>query len=110
MDLLDKEFWGNISKYSNFSEYDDDKKLLEVFRYITEKRYDLSTADMFINAFSSIFKTKVVIRYTKFFEVIWSNFLETKTDLFKCQDYFDLIRPSEQATTSDKSSEPLMFL
>ena len=63
LDLLDKEFRENISKYSDFSEYDDDKILLEVFRYITEKRYDSSTADMFINAFSSIFKTKVVITY-----------------------------------------------
>ena len=30
--------------------------LIDVFRYVTEKRYDSSTADMFINAFSSIFK------------------------------------------------------
>ena len=63
LDLLDKEFGENISKYSDLSEYDNDKILLEVFRYITEKRYDSRTADIFIDAFSSISKTKVVITY-----------------------------------------------
>ena len=108
LDLLDKEFRENISKYSDFPEYDDDKILLEVFRYITGKRYDSSTADMFINAFSSIFKTKVVITYANNMKedtVIGSNFLENKISLFKCQDHFDLIRPPEPATTSDGSSE-----
>ena len=40
LDLLDKEFQEKMLKYSDFSEYDDDKILLEVFRYIKEKRYD----------------------------------------------------------------------
>ena len=102
LDLLDKEFRENISKYYN------DKILLEVFRYITEKRYGSSTADMFINAFSSTFKTKVVITHANKMKedtVIGSNFLENKISLFKCQDHFDLVRPSEPATTRDRSSE-----
>ena len=110
LDLLDKEFRENIIKYSDFSEYDDDSILLEVFRYITEKRYDSSTADMFIHAFSSIFKTKVVIKYandTKEDTVIGSNYCENEISLFKCQDHFDLIiKPSELETTSDGISKP----
>ena len=65
-------------------------------------------ADMFINAFSSIFKTKVVTTYANKMKedtVIGSNFLENKIDLFKCQDHFGLIRPSELAKTSDRISE-----
>ena len=105
LELLDKEFQVKIWKYSDFSEYDNEKILLEVFRYITEKRYDSSTADMFINAFSSMFK--IVITYankTKEGTVI-SIFLENKINLFKCQDHFNLIKTSEPATTSDRSSE-----
>lgn len=94
LDLLDKEFRENISTYANFSEYSEDEILLEVFKYITEKSYDSSTADMFINAFSTIFKTKVVIKYAnrkKEDTVIGSNFENNTIHLFKCQDHFDLI-------------------
>ena len=79
----------------DLSEYDNDKILLEVFRYITEKRYDSRTADMFIDAFSNISKTKVVITYANKMKedtVIGSNFPENKINLFKCQDHFDLIK------------------
>ena len=38
-------------------------------------------------------------------KVIGSNFLANKINLFKCQDHFDLIRPSEPATTKDRISE-----
>ena len=105
LELLDKEFQEKISKYSDFSEYDNGKRLLEVFRYITEKRYDSSTADMFINDFSSMFK--IVIRYANKMKegTFISIFLENKINLFKCQGHFNLIKTPEPATTSDRSSD-----
>ena len=108
LNLLDKEFRESISKYSDFSEFDNDKILFEVFGYITEKRYDSSTGYMFFNAFSSIFKSKVVITYANKMKedtVIVSNFLENKISIFKCQEHFDLLRTPDPATASNISSE-----
>ena len=35
----------------------------EVYQYVTEKRYDLTTVDLFLYAFLQIFNTKVVVIY-----------------------------------------------
>ena len=55
--LLDSEFRENIIFYKEFNE---DEILKEVYAYITERRYNNITVDMFLNALARIYNTKVV--------------------------------------------------
>ena len=61
LDRLDSEFLENITFNKNFSEFNKDEILREVYAYITERRYHNNTVDMFLNAFARIYNTKVVI-------------------------------------------------
>ena len=58
---MDSEFRENITFYKDFSEFNEDEILREVYAYITERRYNNSTVDMFLNAFARSYNTKVVI-------------------------------------------------
>ena len=54
LDLLDTEFHENMSVYTAFSIFSNDEIIKEVHQYMTEKRYDSTTADRFLYAFSRI--------------------------------------------------------
>ena len=57
-DKLDTEFRIDLQKYRQFSECSTDKIVKEVHDYITIKRYNNDTADMFLYAFANIYQTE----------------------------------------------------
>ena len=65
LDRLDSEFRENITFYKYFSEFNEDETLREVYAYITERSYNNSTVDMFLNAFARSYNTKVVIHNSR---------------------------------------------
>ena len=65
LDRLDNEFRKNISFYRDFSQFSEDEIKFYVFKCITEKSYNNDITDMFLCAFSRIYETKVVVRYTE---------------------------------------------
>ena len=58
LDKLDTEFRIDLQKYRQFSECSTDKIVKEVHDYITIKRYNNDTADMFLYAFANIYQTE----------------------------------------------------
>ena len=60
---MDTEFREKMSVYTAFSTYINDEIIKEVYQYITEKRYDSITEDLFLYAFSRTFYAKVVVTY-----------------------------------------------
>ena len=50
-DLLDSEFGDNINFYEDFSEFNEDDILREMYPYTMEIRYSNSTVDVVLNAF-----------------------------------------------------------
>ena len=49
VDHLNSEFRESITFYKDFSEFNEDKILRESYAYKTERRYNNSTVDMFLN-------------------------------------------------------------
>ena len=79
----------------------------EVYAYITERRYNNSTVDMFLNVFARIYNTKVVIHNSGIDvanTTIGCNF-ENIIHLFKNADHFDLIELPERNVTSQNSGD-----
>ena len=107
LDRLGSEFRENITFYKDLSEFNEDEILREVYAYITERRYNNSTVDMFLNAFARIYNTKVVI-HSSGIDVadtaIGCNF-ENTIHLFKNADYFNLIELPEKNVTSQNSAD-----
>ena len=100
--LLETEFRENTSVYTAFSIFSDDEIIKEVYQYITEKRYDSTTADLFLYAFSRIFNTKVVVTYAdgrKEDTIIGAEVKKT-IHLFKYQDHFDLFEQTSSNTSA----------
>ena len=90
--------------YKDFSEFNEDQIVREVYAYITERRYN-STIVMFLNAFARIYNTKVVIHNFGIDvanSVIGCNFKNT-IHLFKNADHFDLMKLPEKNVTSQNS-------
>lgn len=111
LDNLDKEFRQNISIYEEFSDKSKDGILKEVYAYITEKIYDNSTADMFLNAFSNIYKTKVIVSYSnQNSETVIGEIFERAIHVHKSSDHFDLVVPicSTHKSTSLEDGEPVI--
>ena len=65
LDCLDTEFRENILFEKDFVELGEDQTKLQDFKYITEKIYNNIITDMFLNAFSRIYKTKIIVLYTE---------------------------------------------
>ena len=63
LDKLDTEFRSNLEEYRKYSELSTEQILKEVYNYVTLKRYNNDTADMFLSAFANIYQTKVVITH-----------------------------------------------
>ena len=65
--------------------------LKEVYNYITLKRYNNDTADMFLSAFANIYQTKVVITHagsnTRYSV---GNRYNEAINLYKVKDYYGL--------------------
>ena len=79
----------------------------EVYAYITERRYNNSTVDMFLNAFARIYNTKVVIHNSGIdvaITAIGCNF-ENIIHLFQNTDHFDLMDLPERNVTSQNSGD-----
>ena len=107
LDRLDSEFRENITFYKGFSEFNKDEILREVYAYITERRYNNSTVDIFLNAFARIFNTKVVIHNSGIDvanTAISCNF-ENIIHLFKNADHSDLRELPERNVTSQNSGD-----
>ena len=107
LDRLDSEFWENITLYKEFSEFNKDEILREVYAYITERRYNNSTVDMFLNVFARICNTNVVIHNSGIDVANTAsgcNF-ENIIHLFKNADHFDLIELPERNVTSQNSGD-----
>ena len=106
LDRLDSEFRENITFYKDFSEFNEDEILREVYAYITERRYN-STVDMFLNAFARIYNTKVVIHNSGIDvanTTIGCN-SENTIHLFKNADHFDLMELPKKNVTSQNSGD-----
>ena len=89
------------------SEFNEDEILREVYAYITERRCNNSTVDMFLNAFTRIYNTKVVIHNSGIDvanTAIGFNF-ENTIHLFKNADHFDLMELPEKNVTSQNSGD-----
>ena len=54
LDQLYSEFRENTDIYASFSELTKENILREVYSYVKEKRYNSSTADLFLERFSRI--------------------------------------------------------
>ena len=83
------------------------KFLREVYVYITERRYNNSTVDMFLNALARIYNTKVVIHNSGIDvanTTIGCNF-ENIIHLFKNAGHFDLTELPERNATSQNSGD-----
>ena len=107
LDRLDSEFRENITFYKDFSEFNEDEILREVYAYITERRYNNSTVDMFLNAFAWIYNAKVVIHNSGIDvanTTIGCN-LENAIHIFKNADHFDLMELPEKNVTSQNSED-----
>ena len=59
LDRLDSQFRENITFYKDFSEFIEDEILRGVYAYATDRKYNSSTVDMFLNAMARIYNTKV---------------------------------------------------
>ena len=73
--------------------------LLEVYSYVTEKRYNSSTADLFLEAFSRIYKCKViVIDSDEDIDglVIGEENMEKIIRLHRSKEHFDLLVEREE--------------
>ena len=112
LDRLGSEFRENITFYKDLSEFNEDEILREVYAYITERRCNNSTVDMFLNAFTRIYNTKVVIHNSGIDvanTAIGFNF-ENTIHLFKNADHFnadhfDLMELPEKNVTSQNSGD-----
>ena len=105
LDRLDSEFRENITFYKDFSEFNEDKILREVYAYISEKRYSNITVDIFLNVFARIYNTKVVIHNSGIDvanTAIGCSF-ENIIHLFKNANHFDLMQLPERNVTSQNS-------
>ena len=56
MDKLDTEFRSNLEEHRKYSELSTEQILKEVYNYVTLKRYNNDTADMFLSAFANIYQ------------------------------------------------------
>ena len=56
LDKLDTEFCSNLEEYRKYSELSTEQILKEVYNYVTLKRYNNDTADMFLSAFANIYQ------------------------------------------------------
>ena len=104
---MGSEFRENITFYKDLSEFNEDEILREVYAYITERRCNNSTVDMFLNAFTRIYNTKVVIHNSGIDvanTTIGCNF-ENTIHLFKNADHFDLMELPEKNVTSQNSGD-----
>ena len=107
LDRLDSEFRENITFYKDFSEFNENEILREVYAYIKERRYNNSTVAMFLNAFARIYNTKVVIHNSGIDvanTTIGCN-SENTIHLFKNADHFDLMELPKKNVTSQNSGD-----
>ena len=93
LDKLDTEFHSNLEVILKQS---TEQILKEVYNYVTLRRYNNDTADMFLSAFANIYQTKVVITHAR------SNTRYSVGDryneainLYKVKDHFDLLLMDE---------------
>ena len=56
LDKLDTEFRSNLEEYRKYSELSTEQISKEVYNYVTLKRYNNDTADMFLSAFANIYQ------------------------------------------------------
>ena len=56
LDKLDTEFRSNLEEHRKYSELSTEQILKEVYNYVTLKRYNNDTADMFLSAFANIYQ------------------------------------------------------
>ena len=56
LDKLDTEFRSNLEEYRKYSELSTEQISKEVYHYVTLKRYNNDTADMFLSAFANIYQ------------------------------------------------------
>ena len=92
LDKLDTEFRSNLEEeYRKYSELSTEQILKEVYNYVTLKRYNNDTADMFLSAFANIYQTKVVITHagsnTRYSV---GNRYNEAINLYKVKDYYGL--------------------
>ena len=107
LDRLDNEFRENISFYRDFSHFSEDEIKFYVFKYITEKSYNNDITDMFLCAFSRIYETKVVVRYTEentADTIIGEEFKENTIYVNKEPDHYNLIEQMENYNTQEPTS------
>ena len=92
LDKLDTEFRSNLEEYRKYSELSTEQILKEVYNYVTLKRYNNDTADMFLSAFANIYQTKVVITHagsnTRY--SVGDRYNEA-INLYKVKDHYDLL-------------------
>ena len=91
--------------YKDFSEFSEDEIKLQVFKFITEKSCNNSIADIFLNAVSCTYKTKIIVCYTETNNadtVIGDNFKENIINLCKYKDHYNLI----EQIHDDQTQEP----
>ena len=75
MDKLNAEFRSNLEEYRKYSELSTEQILKEVYNYVTLKRYNNDTADMFLsNTWYSVGD-----RYNE------------AINLYKVKDHYDLL-------------------
>ena len=62
LDKLDTKFRINLRTYQQFLECNTDTKIIEeVYNFITTKRYNNDTADMFL--YANFYQTKVIVSH-----------------------------------------------
>ena len=61
LDQLYWEFWESIDIYASFLELTKENILGEVYSYVTEKCYNSSTGDLFLEGFPWIYECKVIV-------------------------------------------------
>ena len=107
LDFLDNEFRENISFYRDFSHFCEDEIKFYVFKYITEKSYNNDITDVFSCAFSRIYETKVVVRYTEqntADTIIGEEFKENTIYVNKEPDHYNLMEQMENCNTQEPRS------
>ena len=102
---LDTKFRAHILFYKDFSELSEDEIKLQVFKYITKKTYTNSIADMFLNTFSGIYKTKVIKCYTK-----TNNADKGNGDNFKEKTLLNLTKQIQNHQTQEPTGNKILLL
>ena len=88
---LRNEFHSNIAFYSEFSELSPGEILQEVDEYVKKNTYNRTTVDIFLHAFSKIYKTKVAIRQAGNVTLFFGEEYENEIVLSKSRDHFNLV-------------------